>query len=165
VKISIDQSEKPWEFTRNEQTTSFFGKPKLKEIKETRQAYFVKLFIELTQEEMAIVRTYDLMEMVLLEEPRDLTYCYDQLYISANSLMEQINQEALEDAKRNPLQYKLEQFLASTGFTNRFDSLREANDYIQRLKNDILPKVKRTMEHYGATHRPSSQTGPETFEL
>jgi hypothetical protein len=59
------------------------------------------------------------------------------------------------------LQFKLADFVSEKGFTRGNDTLREASDYAQKLKTDILPGIKQAIEHYSATGGKAS----DTFEL
>lgn len=157
VRITIEKSQTTQDIPQN-LWDRIRGKPVI-----SRQTFFVTLHIRFTNQEIAIGQTYTLGDLVLEEY-------VDPLMV--NPLIEELNATPPFDTKKReslkyriklfsePVKITLAQFGSEEGFIRGYPSLREATDYVQFLKTNILPQIKQALEHYG-----SSNASSETFEL
>jgi hypothetical protein len=163
MKIKIQQKQEYRNAPVEGVPDTLWSKIQGKHAWEQRLFYFVFLHVELTNEEKAIIQQYRLSELVVDETPNPRLAQIAQEYEASNSRSER--ERLARDMKLcqevGPLQYKLADFISENGFTRGNDTLREASDYAQKLKTQILPKIKQTIEHYSATGGTSS----DTFEL
>jgi hypothetical protein len=158
MKIRIEQSQNTHEASQG-LWDRMRGKPPT-----SSTLFFVSLHVELTNQEKAIIHQYNLGEAVLEEytDARMINPLIDEY--NATPPFDEKKRASLKyriDLFSDPIKLTLSQFVAQEGFTRNFGSLREATDYGQNLKTDILPKITQAIEHYSATGGQSS----DTFEL
>jgi hypothetical protein len=154
MKVKIDQSQKKYT-----QSQSLIDRMRGKPIS-TSTSFSVDLKVELTDEEKTIIKQYNLGEVIADEAPNTMLNTLAKEYEAGNR-SEKLAREMKLYKEIGPLQFKLADFVAGKGFSRGFTTLREATDYVQKLKTDILPKIKNNIEHYSKTGGKAS----DTFEL
>ena len=113
----------------------------------------VLLSITFSQEALAIINKYDLWSMPLDEITDSLAAELGAAYREASA-----STRAIIDA---PTILKLKDFLDRQPFVRSFDTPGEADHYEQKLKKEILPKIKQAIESVSTTRESKA----ETFEL
>jgi hypothetical protein len=120
------------------------------------------LFLEVSEEEKAIIKLNRLDEIVLDETRIDIS---DRQRRELAEAVNDIHRKIIEESHAKQgrffiIEHKLGDFLANPHRRAFYNGVAEANDYAIKLKTEILPRIKEII----ATN---SQTGPtsETFEL
>jgi hypothetical protein len=109
--------------------------------------YKVKMLVELSQEERAILAKNDLWDTVVGTKT---------ILISDSDIAD----PSLRDYLREPLPMAIKNYVDAKGYFHDFATSVEARAYEQILKTKILPQIKEYIMFGG-----NWKDGPETFEL
>lgn len=163
MKARIEHKEETYDAPRTTYSKGWFGRTNETTTTEAVKASNVYLYVELTQEEQAIVAHRMLGEVVIYHMERDpadmIAELSEQLAATSDRYMrDELNFqiEALQHAKPHPI--KLGTFLTNPHKCS-FKQPHQANEYAVKLKEVILPKIKKLIQQHHAG--PSS----ETFEV
>ena len=110
--------------------------------------YQVVLHINFSEEERAILTEYDLWKAVVLYD--DVTYDAD--HIKAHPILATLT---------DPLPFTIADFANEKGFHKHFSTPVEASQWVQKLKSEILPKIK----NYITASQQTGTGSDDTFEL
>jgi hypothetical protein len=159
MKARIDIKEEDVVIRPEEVKKSPFGKKTVIPA-ETQRFLCLSLYVELSQEEKAIININHLDQIVLDVNVRDTTEEDERELANARNEIERQIREAAQNPKHTfERSITLADFVANP-FEWRFYTVREANEYANKIKAKILPHLKEILT-------ANYQVGPtsETFEF
>jgi hypothetical protein len=158
MKVRIDIKKENVEKSRTVVKGGFFGKKTVDEMYTTQQ-HRLYLYIELTEEEKAIIHKNALDVRTVDEQPynKDLLDSFRAQQAAAKGLNLQIMQESHAKYFNTLEQIPMSRFIDPVPRIFSFDDVVEANAYANRLKTKILPAIKEMIQAY-TDHGPTSET-------
>ncbi|MGO8866413.1 MAG: hypothetical protein ACLQME_07935 [Alphaproteobacteria bacterium] len=160
MRATIQLNEIKYPITKQRIVQSAFGFPSAEHVpagEETR--YSVDMILELPETDRAIIREHELTGIVLQEEP---LYTHDRIieqqmefdqmieaqhHAAAKASYMASKQMFLDGARTAKLTTRVGDLLVSP-HSRMFETAHEANEYAEKLKTKLLPRIKELIDQY-----------------